>query len=612
MANTFFRTKLNEPSPEQLALPFYGMLPKDEVGLLKWRIYVRERSLVDLEFRAWFDQCCSMDCAFWAASTIWLHETRPGLQQDVGKFPMLVDCDQADLLALLQKHGGRIDMTWFKTRGIGASYVMCIFILWCWKYIGQKIEFAMVTKDEDSLDAKDKPSTLLGKLDLLFEELPAWMQVDAEGKPILKRTVSDHVFKNLENGNIITGYVATDAKLRSGRFYIVFLDEAAFFPSDIQRWAASAEGTTFCIIWLSTFDGTSNMFYRISQDDDPGIDVIRIATWAEDNRRWAAGKYVSKNGLIEKLDPEYVYPIDYPFSHEDAGLWRSPMVDRAFRRPGTNKQQVKEEIYGLAVKDSRKLFSGNRTLEIFAKCPEKPVWQGDYKDGQWHEDISGPIKLFLKPDTFTGVYVAGADPSLGSLTGAKAGLAVMDIKTGLTVLTARFEGLDGIAFAKKCVEICRAICGPRSAGLCMLAWESTGINFAFSGEVSRLKYPSVWYEAGKSSPGCHNQDKGEAWLLEYGRAITDRDAIIKCGDMVSDLLAFEYNRKYELVFASNDGHGDLAIAGAICWRAGAQRRKAILSAQKKEREKADVEVNEYQQKQRKLTYSDRFDTRKRA
>lgn len=613
MANIHFRTKLNTPCKEQLALPFYNLLPKDEIGLLKWRIYVRQRALEDLEFRAWFDQCCSQDVVFFAASCIWLHETRPGLQQDVGKFPMLLDCDQADLLAMLQKHAGRIDMTVSKTRGIGASYLMDIFILWFWKYKGQKIEFAIVTKDADSLDVKDKPSTLMGKLDLLFEELPAWMKVDESGSPILKRTTTDHVFKNLVNGNMITGYVATDAKLRSGRFYLVFLDEAAFFPSDIQRWAASAEGTTFSIIWLSTFDGTSNMFYRISQDDNAEIDVVRMETWAEDNPRWAAGKYISKNGQIEIQDKAYIYPIDYQFSHEEPGTWRSPMVDRAFRRPGTNKQQLREEIYGLAVKDSRKLFSSPRTLEVFAKSPVKPVWQGDYIDGEWIEDWDkGPIKLWVKPDAFTGVYAAGADPSLGSLTGAKAGFSVMDVKTGLYVLTARFEGLDCVAFAQKCVEICKAICGPRSAGLCMLAWESTGINFAFTNEVARLRYPSVWYEPGKSSPGCHNQDAGEAWLLEMGRAITAADGIIKDEAAFAEFRAWEYNRKHELIFASQDGHGDLGIACSITWRAGAARRKAILQSQKAAKKSDLTELHEYNMRERKQTYSDRFERRKRA
>lgn len=615
MANRFFRTKLNEPSKEQLDLPFYGLLPKDKIGLLKWKAYVRERCLTDLEFRDMIDQCCKQDCAFWAASFAWFHETRPGLQQDVGKFPVLLDCDQVDCLALLQKNAGKIDMAWFKTRGIGASYVVMLFILWCWKYIGQKIEFAAVTKDEDSLDSKDKPSTLLGKLDLLFEELPAWMQIGHDGKSILKRTTTDHLFKNLQNGNLITGFVATDAKLRSGRFYIVFLDEAAFFPADLQRWASSAEGTTFCVLWLSTFDGTSNMFYRIATNDDPKLDVIRIATWAEDNPRWAEGKYISKNGEIEILDKRYVYPIDYPFSHEEPGLWRSPMVDRAFRRPGSNKQQIREEIYGIAVQDSRKLFSSKRTLEIFAKSALRPVWRGDYVDGEWIEDWErGPIKTWVKPDAFIGVYAAGADPSLGSLTGAKAGFAVMDVKTGLFVLTARFEGLDAVNFAKKSEAICRAICGPRNAGMCVLAWESTGINFAYTNEIARVRYPSCYCEPGKEGrPGCHNQDKGEAWLLEIGRAITDLDAIIKDEDAFSDFKAWEYDRKFDLVFASQDGHGDLGIACAIAWRAGSKRRKAIQQIQKQEKEKHGRELLDYRTQKSKLTYSDRFHSgRKRA
>lgn len=615
MANKLFKTKLNEPSAEQLALPYYGLLPTDYIGLLKWKLYCRERALTDLEFREWFLQACAADVCFFAASLIWIHETRPIAGMELGKFPFMPDCDQADLLAWLAKYAGTSDMTCSKTRGIGLSYIVCILIKWLWLFHGESIEFAMVTKDLDSLDVKDRPSSLLGKLDLIFSELPAWMKVGDDGKTILNRTVTHHNFTNLRNGNVITGMAAGDDKLRSGRFYFVVLDEAAFFPSDVQRWIPSAQGATFSVLWLSTFDGTSNMFYRLSTNDDPNIDVVRLETFWEDNPRWAAGKYVSKNGIIEILDQTYKFPIDYTFSHDDPGLPRSPMVDAAFRRPGADKQRVKEEIYGLAVKDSRKLFSGKATLEIFDRCPIRHVWRGDYIDGQWCEDETGPVKLWVKPDCFTSMYAAGADPSLGSIMGAKAGFAVMDVKTGLYVLTARFEGLDAINFAQKCVAICKAICGPRSAGACQLAWESTGINFAFTGEVARLRYPSTYCEPGKDGrPGCHNQDKGEGWLLEMGRAITAKDAIIKCIDAINEFRAWEYDRKFDLIFACTEGHGDLGIACAITWRAGGKRRKAIIDQQKKEREKTANELKEYSQNQGKLTYSDRFggSRRKRA
>ena len=611
MANRFFRTKLNQPSAEQLALPFYGSLPKDPIELLKWKIYVRERAIDDLEFREWFLQCCARDICFFAASLLWLHETRPVPGQELGKFPFMPDCDQADLLTWISQFGGTVDMTISKTRGIGLSYIVCIVVLWLWLFHGEKLEFALVTKDLDSLDVKDRPGSLLGKLDLLFDELPAWMKVDESGKKILDRTVTHHNFTNLRNGNAMRGFAASDDKLRSGRFYLVVLDEAAFFPSDIQRWVTSGHGVTHSIIWLSTFDGTSNMFFRLANCEDKHIDLIRLETWWCDNPRWAAGRYVSRNGQIEILDPTYKFPSDYNFSHDDPGIERSPMVDKAFNRPGADKQRVKEEIYGVAVKDSRKLFNSAKILAILEK-PEKELWRGDYKDGEWIADESGPVKLWVKPDCFTGVYAAGADPSLGGVMGAKAGFAIMDVRTGLFVLTARFEGLDQVAFAQKAVAICKAVCGPRGAGLCTLAWESTGIGAPFSAEVARLRYPAVFQEPTKSTPGCHNTDKGEAWLLELGRAMVEKDGIIKCGDAFADFKAWEYDREFRLIFASQDGHGDLGIACAISWRAGAQRRKSILDAQKREKKSAERELYEFDVGRRKQTYSDRFERRKRA
>lgn len=612
MPNRHLITKLLDPSPEQLALPFYNLLPKDEVGLMLWRVYVRERALHDLEFRAAFLQMCAADVAFFAASVVWLHETRVIEGQALGKFPLLPDCDQVDLLSWLAKFAGSVDITCSKTRGIGLSYLICIILIWLWYFHGESLEFAVVTKDESSLDLKDRPSSLMGKLDLIYSELPSWMKVDENGNDILDRTVTKHKFQNTRNGNTIGGFVATDDKLRSGRYFIIVLDEAAFLPADVQRWVAAAHGSALSIIWISTFDGTSNMFYRIATDDDRLKDVVRMETWWDANPRWAAGKYVSVNGRIEILDPTYVFPKDYEFSHEDPGVPRSPMVDKAFNRPGADKQRVKEEIYGVAVKDSRKLFNKGVIAKVQKSVESrKPVWRGDYLNEEWVEDEEGPIELWVRPDSFTGVYVFGADPSLGTLTGAKAGLAAIDIKTGMFVLAARFSDLDAIAFAQKSVSLCKALAGPRGTGYARLAWETTGIGTAYSGEVARLRYPSLWYEPGKTTPGCHNQDRGEAWLLELGRAITSEDCIIVSKDCLADLKAWEYDRKFDLIFASQDGHGDLGIATALAWRAARDKRRAVLQAAKADNNTQRNEILEHNAKMRRQPWSAKFDDNRR-
>lgn len=601
--NTHLITKLNQPSKAQLALPFYNLLPKDEVGLLKWRIYVRERCLHDLEFRNQIRMMCSKDIAFFAATFIWLHETRQLAGQALGKFPLFPDCDQVDLLAWLAANIGAIDITCSKTRGIGLSYLICIVLLWLWLFHGEQLEFAVVTKDETSLDQRDRPSSFMGKLDLLFDNLPSWLKVDSNGNKLLDRTVTKHRFQNLSNGNIIGGYVATDDKLRSGRFYCVILDEAAFLPADVQRWIAAAHGTTNSIVWISTFDGTSNMFYRISVDDCPTRNIVRIETWWTANPRWAAGMYVSKNGIIEYLDPTYKYEPDYPYSHDDPGMLRSPMVDAAFNRPGADKQRVKEEIYGITIKDSRKLFS-RELLALLQRSITPPVWSGDIFDGEWIEDEEGPIKLWVLPANLTGVYALGADPGLGQY--AKAGLAAIDIKTGLTVLTARFEGMDCITFANKSIEVCKALCGPRGSGYARLAWESTGIGGAYSSEIKRLRWPAVWTEPGKATPGCHNSDRGEAWLLELGRALSAKDGIIRCRDALNDFEAWEYDRNYNLIFASTDGHGDLGMAIAIAWRAAKERREAIIKTDKQQRTVVN-EIAEENRRQRNQHWSSKFE-----
>lgn len=590
-------------------MPFYSFLPKNKADLLSWRIYVRERALNDLDFRKDFLSMCAADIGFFAASLIWLHETRNIEGQALGRFPMYPDSDQVDVLAWLAESAGSIDITISKTRGIGLSYLICILLLWLWLFHGEQLEFAVVTKDETSLDLKDRPSSLMGKLDLLFSELPAWMKVDESGKPILERTVTKHKFQNSKNGNTIGGYVATDDKLRSGRYYIVVLDEAAFLPADVQRWIAAAHGTSNSIIWLSTFDGTSNMFYKISTDDSKNINIVRIETFWDANPRWAAGKYVSESGRITILDTTYTFH-DYDFSHDDPGLPRSPQVDAAFNRPGADKQRVKEEIYGLAVKDSRKLYS-RAVMDRVKETLRPSIWRGDILDGEWIEDDEGPIQLWTPPINLAGTYVVGADPSLGTASGASGGIAAIDIRTGSLVLTARFQELDQIGLAAKAVDICKMLVGPRGTGLARLIWESTGIGTAFTSEVARLRWPAVWYEAGKSVPGSHNTDRGEAWLLELGRAIASEYVIIKSKDAYNDLTAWEYDRNFNLIFASSNGHGDLGIAVALAWRAARERRQAVMDSGKAKQDKFQSEILDYEAAQRKRPWSARFDEPRR-
>ncbi len=187
--NIQLKTQLNYPSEAALALPFFNLLPKDKISLLKWRVYVLVRCLDDNDFRNDIEAMCARDIAFFAATFAWLHETRDdAFTESAGTFPLVLWCDQVDILAWLQQYGGKFDICIEKTRGIGLSWLVIIYLFWKWRYYGEHLDYGILSKDDKSLDLHRRPATLMGKLDLLFESMPGWMQLGPDSKTVLNRT----------------------------------------------------------------------------------------------------------------------------------------------------------------------------------------------------------------------------------------------------------------------------------------------------------------------------------------------------------------------------------------------------------------------------------------
>lgn len=575
--NIQLKTVLNQPSKAARDLPFYNLLPKDKVGLLKWRIYVLIRCTTDPVFREDILEMCRKDIVFFAVTFVWLHETRDGeFAEVVGKFPFQPWCDQVDILAWLQEYGGKTDITIEKTRGIGLSWVIIVFLIWKWLFHGQHLDYGILSKDEVSLDLLNRPATLMGKMDLLFACLPGWMQLGPDSKTLLNRTSAKHRFIHNENENAILGYASTNDKLRSARFNIVVIDEAAFLDVDFQRWMASSQHVSPSRIFVSTHDGTATMFYRMTIDTQSTL--VRITTWWQDNpARWA-GAYIVKGGIVHYVDKDYKHLPDYKFIHDHPGLMRSPWVDGEFAKPGADPVSLMQEIYGTAAIDTKKLFQRD-VIEIAERSVEPPSYRCRLNSsGEFVEDLEG--EWFFWQDVnlpFDGLYYVGVDPALGVADRALAGVAVIDAKTGLTICTAALKECNSVELARAVVILCKRLCGPRSAGNAVVVPESTGIGVSFMTELRRLKWPSVFVENKKQ--GIHNKDKGAKILIEAGRAIQDGDMVISDARIVDDFGHFEYNSKHDLVFTGGIGHGDLGQACALSWWAARSRRCAILAAE---------------------------------
>lgn len=570
-------TKLNAPSAEALALPFYNLLPKDPVGLMKWRIYARERAIDDLEFRGALLQMAEKDVAFFATTFCWIHETRG---REAKSFPIDLWEDQVDVLAWLAQELGMRDILVEKSRGIGLSWLCCILSIWAWLY-GDTEEIAFVSKDDSSLDIKDRPSTLMGKLDFLFAHLPAWMREDENGKSILKRTASStHKFENLSNGASILGFVPTNNKLRSGRYRYVFFDEFAFLErTDMERLMAASQHTTFCRMYVSTHNGTG-LFYYLSRDTETTLFKIRTFWWANPDRY--AGAYKSDKGRIDFLDGSYNYDAEYQYIAD--GLLRSPWFDAELERAGAALQATLEELNGIAAISTRKLFRPH-VLEVANMRAKPPIRSGNFTDiGTYEDDLDGDFLWWVIPGTLMGPFVVGADPAQGLPGGDYSALAVIDIPTGQIICTAALTLIPPPVFAATAIHLARYLVGERGDGWAQIAYETTGaVGASFGEELKRQNYGGIWKNDG-DKVGYQNPDANESILHELSRAIYAQEITVYDENAIAEFQFYEYNvktgqqgtKRYVLDWMGQDGHGDRSTAIAISWLAAKRRRSVFL------------------------------------
>ena len=617
--NIKLETKYGEPSPEALALPFTPLLPTSEADLLRLRIYVRERCVHDFVFRDEICQMCEADLPFFVMMFGYMHETR-GTEDQFGEFPALLDPDQVDILAAWQKYVGKEDVTNEKTRGVGFSYLACFLLMWLWKFNRFSIDMGVLSKDEFALDKRDKPGTFMGKLDLIFKRLPAWMQKTGKSvtvgkkvyknRSILSRSASNqnHLFKNLENGNTITGYVPTNDKLRSDRLFVLIADEGAFLPIEDQKWLASAHGTCPSVFWISTHQGTANLFYRMTHNEEARL--VRISAWWWNNRRWRRGMYRIDHGQVEILDKDYKFPLDYfeqPFIHKlethIQGRLRSPKVDRQFTRAGIDPQTVLEEVYGLSAVASRKLLRPS-VPSMIRRTKRAPMAVGRLHNGDWIDDVDGPVSLWFNPARPPQFCTFGVDPALTEATGAYFAAVAVDFKTGEQVLSYRTKDVSADDFPRIITDLARW--AGKGGARPTIACESQGPagNIFLTG-AARCKYTALGGDPNKSKVGYGNSDRGASWLVEWGRAIKDGDVIMRDERLADDADGYEFDDKWELIFANKDGHGDLAIAAALAWHEAKDRRLSYIKAQKKA---ATIDPEEEQLKRRRARklWSDRF------
>lgn len=560
-------TILNQPSPEQLALPFYNLLPKDPIELLRWKIYAHERCLTDLEFRDAIMEACAQDVCFFASTFGFVFEPRPPRG-----IPWTLWCDQADVLAWMAEcYETHRDLGGEKSRGIGLSWDVALLAYWLWLFVPD-VKIALTTKDETTLDGPDS-NTLMGKIAYIHSKMPAWARTTATGKDSMHRTYDQHLMVNRVLGGTIQGFAPTNDKLRSLRFSIVIYDEFAYFPREAQETLNASVHTAPCRIFISTWHGHDNAFHQIMRAEKSTL--LRIQSyWYANAERWK-GAYTTESGRLKILDSTYDYPVDYPFVLD--GMLRSPWVDFELRRAGSSKQSALEELYGLAAETGRKLLRAD-TIKIVESTvlPCHTEGELDYTGAEsvFRPVHNGSIKLWAPLGNGRGgPFAAGCDLAHG-LGATPSTLEVIDMSGGLQVAEFADNSIAPVDFAAFVVAFLRWLAGDKGDGHCFLDFEANGEQaISFGNELLRLGYGNIRerklrrpVDGRATYLGTRNRDGGRAIIDELQRAILDSECTVRSHAVLAEMRVADKDDKGRPTFHGiENSHGDRLQGLAIAW-----------------------------------------------
>lgn len=196
-----------------------------------------------------------------------------------------------------------------KSRDTGVSYLCCGYALNRWLFAdGFKTTFG--SRKAEYVDKSGQPDSLFEKIRIMLRRLPVWMLPDGFN------WAQHSLFMRLMNpatGAIISGEGGEDMG-RGGRSSLYIVDEAAFVPN-AESVEKALSGNTDCVGWVSSVNGTGNMFARKRHSILKPRQVFRLH-WREDPRKteeWAAAKEAS---LSDPTAWASEYEIDYSASLE--------------------------------------------------------------------------------------------------------------------------------------------------------------------------------------------------------------------------------------------------------------------------------------------------------
>lgn len=624
---------------------WFRQVPKDPEANLRFRLAILKAAEKDPRIQKGLMAICKQDCLFWINTFAIqinpkLREKGPFITwpyQDVAIVGGETEIGgeirfQHGLLACVEDQK---DVRWPKSREGGASWVVLLVIVWLCIF-HENIIAGAISRDEDSVDKLDDPSSLFEKVRIMLKYLPDWMKGEVKSKKM------NIVFAN---GNPLVGEANVGSSGVGSRFTILLVDEFGQFDKHGDDIYAFTSDTCDCRVFVYTHKDTVGMAYQLSYDAKfAGMREI-MTHWSQHPLKKKGLYRVEEDGQVEILDRTFDFTalkgFDFvreakPVGGPCPGI-RSPWYDTECVRRTDRDIAMNLDIDPRGASD--RWFDAYRIGILKADCVP-PFWVGNlvFKDGKaisLRKDPNGQLKLWVTPKSFDDAIpdlpkmarfttpempmmrcAAAVDVAAG--TGySPSVLSVGNVDTGQKIAEYSNANIFGHEFASFVVAFLRLIVD-RSGSHPFLCWETQGSAVFEKCVIGTYHYTPSYKRLDESIPGLRKWDtKGRyGWspnrqtiltLMEnYREGLYERRIINYSDSALDECLNFVYTtgsveyraRGKRQADASGAAvhHGDVVRADALMYMVMRLMGADAQEVKRQERDAWDVRTSEGREK----------------
>lgn len=575
-----------------------GFVPLDIGSNLRFRSALLERCARDNEFRDSVKGICRESVEFFINVFCWGFDPRKVGLTDLDVSPFVLWPYQVELMKALESAlRNKEDLRIEKSRDMGASWCVLLWMLWRWMFQTRQ-SFLLVSRVEALVDGDT--DSLFSHLDFVMERLPPWLLPEGFGETRKERQARGNRLKlfmrNPANDSVFEGEATTLNVGRGGRRTVTMIDEFGRFIGGGWDVLSATRANTNTRIVNSTPNGPANAFYALKER---GMPNIRLHWSIHPERMRGLYRPLGKGTSVEISDREWHaghpgYPFQGEIPNGEEGV-RSPWYDRECVR-AANPQEIASELDIDYQGSSNPFFPPDLLSNLREEFCRLPAHQGVMsnigtdQEPKWvfQEHHGGPMSFWIELVPYRhGEYlvmpnlrqehVVASDISQG--TGASNSVSSAANRfSGEKIAELVSNRMSVEEFASLSVGL--ALFLSNSGQGAYMIWEASGPGETFSRHVvDRLGYTNIYYyrnetrQTSRTSdrPGFYQSGQNKLSLFtDYKEALYSRrfinpssEALREASMYVMDPSGVTYKG---LDTWGKDGynHGDRVVADALC------------------------------------------------